>query len=125
MPGARPTRGYIALIAVVGVVIVLLIVGLLNKGGGSSPTSTSGAPPQAHVKHTGAHARPTRRPSHPTTAQSTRVALSLRPSAAVYVCLIDNDNGRKVIPGLELQPGASTATYHAKHFTITRWVTAR
>ena len=47
------------------------------------------------------------------------MALSLRPSAAVYVCLIDNDNGRKVIPGLELQPGASTQTYHAKRFTIT------
>jgi serine/threonine-protein kinase len=47
------------------------------------------------------------------------VSLSLRPSAAVYVCLIDNDNGRKLIPGLELKPGSSTPTYHAKRFTIT------
>ncbi len=57
--------------------------------------------------------------SHPASVVSTRVALSLRPSALVYVCLIDNDNGRKLIPGLELKPGTSTPTYHAKRFTIT------
>jgi hypothetical protein len=36
----------------------------------------------------------------------------------VYVCLI-GDNRRMVIPGLELQPGAATHTYHAKRFEIT------
>jgi hypothetical protein len=46
------------------------------------------------------------------------VALSLRSSAAVYVCLI-GDNGRKVIAGKELQAGESTPTYHARRFTIT------
>jgi hypothetical protein len=46
------------------------------------------------------------------------VTLALRPSAPVYVCLIA-DNGRKVIPGTELQPGSSTPTYHAKRFEIT------
>lgn len=118
MPGARPSRGYMAIVAVVVVVIVLLIVGLLSGGGGPSKNTGSTAA-QSHVKHAGAHTRATGRPSHPTTVQSPRVALSLRPSAAVYVCLIDDDNGRKVIPGLELQPGANTSTYHAKHFTIT------
>jgi hypothetical protein len=36
----------------------------------------------------------------------------------VYVCLI-GDNGRKVIPGEELQPGTVTHTFHAKRFEIT------
>jgi cytoskeleton protein RodZ len=119
VPGSRPSRGYMAIVGVVVVVIVLLIVGLLSEGGGSSAKNTSSTSAQSHPKHTGGHTRSTRRPAHPTTTASTFVALSLRPSAAVYVCLIDNDNGHKVIPGLELHPGASTQTYHAKHFTIT------
>ncbi len=36
----------------------------------------------------------------------------------MYVCLI-GDNGRKLIPGLELQPGQTTATYHARRFEVT------
>ena len=36
----------------------------------------------------------------------------------MYVCLI-GENGRKLIPGSELQPGTSTATFHAKRFEIT------
>ena len=36
----------------------------------------------------------------------------------VYVCLI-GDDGRKLIPGIELQPGESTPTYHARRFEIT------
>src|SRR5262249_39646250 len=52
------------------------------------------------------------------TTSAALVALSLRPSARVYVCLI-GDNGRKVIPGEELLPGAATHTYHAKRFEIT------
>jgi cytoskeleton protein RodZ len=115
----RPSRGYMAIIGVVGAVIVLLIVGLLSGGGGSSKTPSTAAT-QAHVKHAGAHTgKPTRHSSRPTSTQSSFVALSLRPSAAVYVCLIDSDNGRKLIPGLELKQGTSTQTYHAKRFTIT------
>ena len=37
----------------------------------------------------------------------------------MYVCLINDDNGSKLIPGQELQPGTSTPTFHSKHFTIT------
>lgn len=46
------------------------------------------------------------------------VALQLRPTAAIYVCLI-GDSGRKLIPGMELQPGSTTPLYYAKHFEIT------
>ena len=41
-----------------------------------------------------------------------------RPTAPVYVCLI-GDDGRKLIPGNELQAGESTPTYHARRFEIT------
>ncbi len=121
---ARPSRGYMALaIGGVGVVIVLLVIGLLSEGG--SPVQASErhrAAPPLRRPTTSTPARTGRghgTPPHPTSTASTRVALSLRPSAAVYVCLIDNDDGRKLIPGLELQPGTSTPTFHAKHFTIT------
>ncbi len=46
------------------------------------------------------------------------MSLSLRPTAPVYVCLL-GENGRKLIPGTELQPGSSTATFHARRFEIT------
>jgi cytoskeleton protein RodZ len=117
----RPSRGYMAIVGAVGVVIVLLIVGLLSGGGGGSSKNTGGASARGGpTQHNGKHGKTlSSHSSHPASVVSTRVALSLRPSALVYVCLIDNDNGRKLIPGLELKPGTSTPTYHAKRFTIT------
>ncbi|HEY2200343.1 MAG TPA: helix-turn-helix domain-containing protein [Solirubrobacteraceae bacterium] len=117
----RPSRGYMAIVGAVGVVIVLLIVGLLSGGGGGSSKTTGGASARGGpTQHNGKHEKTlSSHSSHPASVVSTPVALSLRPSALVYVCLIDNDNGRKLIPGLELKPGTSTPTYHAKRFTIT------
>jgi hypothetical protein len=46
------------------------------------------------------------------------VALSLHPTAVVYVCLL-GDHGRVLLPGVELQPGESTPTFHARHFELT------
>jgi cytoskeletal protein RodZ len=117
---ARPSRGYMALVGVVGVVIVLLVIGLLSEGGGSSSNTPTSTTAQTRDKHTRAHrGRGAGHAAHPTSATTRVVALSLRPSAAVYVCLINDDDGNKLIPGLELQPGTSTQTFHAKHFTIT------
>jgi cytoskeleton protein RodZ len=117
---ARPSRGYMALVGVVGVVIVLLVIGLLSESGSPSNTTTGTTTAQTRGKHAGAHhGRGTGHSVHATGTTTRVVALSLRPSAAVYVCLIDNDDGRKLIPGQELQPGASTQTFHAKRFTIT------
>src|SRR5271156_5972344 len=53
-PGRSPigsSRGYLALVGVVGVVIVLLIVGLVAGGGGSSspPAPTTGSNPSRHA----------------------------------------------------------------------------
>jgi hypothetical protein len=114
-----PSRGYMAIVGAVVLLIVLLVVGLLgNGGGGSSSKSTaqhskagSGAKPATHAaKHASGSAA--------ARSRGGLVALSLRASGRVYVCLI-GDNGRKAIPGLELQAGESTSTYHARRFEIT------
>jgi hypothetical protein len=102
-----------ALVGFVLLIIVLLIVALIAGGSSSKSTKTSAG---ARVKHRRTHARPG---SAQATSAGTAalVSLSLRPSATVYVCLI-GDRGRKLIPGLELQPGESTRTYHARRFEI-------
>jgi cytoskeleton protein RodZ len=116
-PQSGPSRAYMVVVGVVGVIIVLLIVGLLTGGGGGSSKHTGTTASTAH--HHGARAaQGVSRPSSGAPASSSVVSLSLRASAPVYVCLI-NDEGRKVIPGSELQPGESTPTYHSKRFAIT------
>jgi cytoskeleton protein RodZ len=114
--GSGPSRGYMLAVGGVVAVIVLLIV-LLVSGGGSSTTTTSTAAGTA--KHS-THVR--RQTGKSTThaavgATPAVVTLALRPSAVVYVCLL-GDNGRKLIPGLELQPGETTPTYHARRFQL-------
>jgi len=114
-PSSGPSRAYLGAVGVIGTVIVALIV-LLVLGGGSSPKKTPTA--SVPVRTAKSHPAKKRHAPAPTTAASDIVSLSLKPSAVVYVCLIA-DNGRKAIPGLELQPGETTPTYHAKHFEIT------
>ncbi|TMM19240.1 MAG: helix-turn-helix domain-containing protein [Actinobacteria bacterium] len=113
--GTGPSRAYMALVGFVVVIIILLIVALVSGGsskhGGSSSTSRTSA------KHARTHARHAKRSAGAGGAPAL-VTLSLRPRAIVYVCLI-GDGGRKLIPGVELQPGASTPTYHARRFEIT------
>ncbi len=116
-----PSRGYMTVVVIVLVVIVLLIVGLVTKGGGSSSKSTtgpSGLSSSSSKKHTSKHATATRHAGASHRPASSIVALSLRPTATVYVCLI-GDRGRRVIDGLELRAGTRTPTYHAHRFTIT------
>jgi cytoskeleton protein RodZ len=111
-----PSRGYMVVVGVVALLIVLLIVGLLTGGGGSAKhtESTAAARPghAAHARHGSGQA------ARSTASRSTTLTLSLRPSAAVYVCLL-GEGGRKLIAGTELKAGANTPTYHAKHFEIT------
>jgi cytoskeleton protein RodZ len=111
------SRGYMIAVGVITLVIVVLLVALLSGGGGSgSPTTGTSTVAATHrhsstSHHTGASAGV----NH---ASSQFVALSLKPSAVVYVCLL-GDDGRTLIPGIELQPGETTRTYHAKRFQIT------
>jgi cytoskeleton protein RodZ len=113
-----PSRGYMLAVGAIGIVIVVLIVLLVSSGGGSSkkPTATTAkkAAHQAHPRSSGHSAKG----SSSTRSASDIVALSLKPTGPIYVCLIGED-GRKLIPGLELQAGQDTATYHARHFYVT------
>jgi cytoskeleton protein RodZ len=117
--GGGPSRGYVLAVSAIGVVIVILIALLVIGGGGSSNkgAGTSTVTATTHRASTTKHGR--KAPALRGRPASTElVALSLRPTAVVYVCLI-GDDGRKLIPGLELQPGESTQTYHARRFEIT------
>jgi cytoskeleton protein RodZ len=116
--GSGPSRGYMIAVGAIGVVIVVLIALLVSGGGGSSktPSTVTTTATKQHSSaskhsHTGAVAggRP---------ASTALVSLSLQPTAVVYVCLI-GDDGRKLIPGLELQPGVTTPIYKARRFEIT------
>jgi len=115
--GSGPSRGYAIAIGVVGVVIVLLIVGLLSGKKGSSPkqvgsSTAQGAHSPRHRTH-GAHSA-----TATGAGRAERVALSLHPSGAVYVCLIDAA-GAKRIPGLTLEPGSYTPrAYHSTRFEL-------
>jgi hypothetical protein len=102
-------------IAVASALVLIVVLIVLLASGGSSPTrtrtATSAAKRGARSHH---HAAATRAaPSLPPV-----VTLALRPSSVVYVCLI-GDNGRKLIPGTELQPEETTPTYHARRFEVT------
>jgi len=115
--GEGPSRGYLIAVSSIGAVIVVLIALLIIGGGssknsGGSPTTTTHGH-AATAKHRSGTAAAHRRPG-----ASLLVAVSLRAHAVVYVCLI-GDDGRKLIPGIELQPGESTHTYHARRFEIT------
>lgn len=113
----RSSRGYAIAVGAIGLLIVLLILGLLAQKKGSSPSISTGN----SATHTGHH----HQASHPhsssanhTSDANTQVALSLKPSAPVWVCLIA-DGKRKAIPGVILPSSYTPITYHASHFTVT------
>jgi hypothetical protein len=117
-PGERSSRGFMIAVSAIGVVIVVLVVLLIAGGGASKTTTTTSTGAAAHgrasrSKHDG------RGSAHRgAVSPSATVALSLKASAVDYVCLI-GDDGAKLIPGVELQPGGSTQTYHARRFELT------
>jgi helix-turn-helix protein len=115
-PGGGPSRGYVIAVSAIGLVIVVLIV-LLLAGGGSSDKGKGASDIATTRVATDKHRHNTPAPDGRASTTSL-VALSLRPTALVYVCLI-GDDGRKLIPGVELQPGESTHTFHARRFEIT------
>jgi cytoskeletal protein RodZ len=113
-PTDRGSRGYAIAVGTILLIIIVLVVLLIAGGKSNKPSGTTSASTAAK---SGAPRR------HKAAAPGTRAAtdvvtLSLTPTSNVYVCLL-GDGGRKLIPGVELQPGQRTATYHAKHFEIT------
>ena len=114
-PPSGPSRGYIIAVVAVGLVIVALIVALVSGGSSKSPGTAGTA--ATHTTHTTDHATTTAATHSPNTSTSI-VALSLKPTAAIYVCLL-GENGRKLVPGVELQAGEGTPTFHARRFELT------
>jgi cytoskeleton protein RodZ len=112
-----PSRGYVIAVSAIGVVIVALIVLLVAGGGSSKNAGGTSSDASTHTGASSARHATGAATAHRRVAPSQIVALSLKPTAVVYVCLIDA-NGRKVIPGLELQPGKGTPTYHSRRFEI-------
>jgi hypothetical protein len=111
-PRRRPLK--LVLIAVAGVAAVivlgLVIVGLLSDtGGGGTGTGKSesdkGAPSGAPA------AAPT------STAAGSEVSLDLRPTAAVWVCLIDSRD--RMLLAETLQPGDSRGPFDGRSFDVT------
>jgi hypothetical protein len=115
VPGAGPSRAYMISVGVVVAVIVLLIVLLVAGGGGSNKGTGTSSAAKSKITHPRRHAAGVA--PAPRTAPQPLVALSLKPTAEVYVCLI-GDNGRKLIPGTTLTAGESTPTFHARRFTL-------
>jgi hypothetical protein len=119
MPGGRPSRGYMAIVGAVCVVIVLLIYGLLSGGSGGSPKTTSSAQTRSHAKHSGVAGGTHGGRHRPRAASKSELAsLKLEPTGEVYVCLIGDDRSKR-IPGVILKPGAPASTYHARRFLLT------
>jgi len=115
--GGRLSRGYTIALGVLGVVILLLIVGLITGKKGGNPPSQAGSTStqQTHRPRHHTHSSRSGATHSPTSA---RVALSLKPTGAIYVCLIDA-SGAKRIPGLTLEPGSYTSrTYHSSRFEL-------
>jgi cytoskeleton protein RodZ len=102
-----PSRGYLALIAGVSLLIVLLIVGLVAGGGSSSPRRTRATARDRRANGRGAGG---------TSPYASTVSVSLKATGTVYVCLVD-EGGRKLI-GQTLEAGTKTATYTGRHFDL-------
>jgi cytoskeleton protein RodZ len=111
-PDTGPSRAYLATIAAVGVVIVLLVYALLTGGG--SHTGTASTPAKSAG---GARARRPRTTPRAGAASAALASLKFEPSAEVYICLIGD--GRQRIPGVILTPASPELTYHARRFMLT------
>jgi cytoskeleton protein RodZ len=113
-----PSRGYAIAVGVLGVLIVLLLVSLLSGKGKSSAPPTQASNTSAHRTHRPHHGSRSTSSSASRSSAGERVALSLRPSGPVYVCLIDAAAVKR-ISGLTLNPGVYTQrTYHSTRFEL-------
>jgi cytoskeleton protein RodZ len=117
VPRQGPSRGYVAAVAVVGLLIVLLLYGLLS-GGGSSPKSTASTSARKPSRGSSSGAANSGRRHVHALSNAGLASLKLEPTAEVYVCLI-GDGGRKRIPGVILKPGVAEPEYHARRFLLT------
>ncbi|GAC1440953.1 MAG: hypothetical protein NVSMB51_20880 [Solirubrobacteraceae bacterium] len=101
--------------AIAVAVVALLVVVLALLGGGSS-TKNAAVPPSNRVVPAGGTAAGLA-PGRRRAPKPARVSIRITPTAPVYVCLLGD--GRKIINGQILSPGAPVAAHRAKHFQLT------
>jgi len=97
-------------VVLVGVVVALYLVG--TSSGPSTPTTSTQAGTTHHRVHHRRKPRPAPRP------QPTTVTLQLKPTASVYVCLVDGQ-GKALIPGQIFSPGQAIPTKSAPKMKLT------
>jgi len=117
---SRFPRGYAIAVSGVAIVIVLLLIGLLSGGGGGGG-STTGTSASRGGHSRGVHSSggaSAGRGHAPAPARPQLASIHFEPTAEVYVCLIGDDNARR-IPGVILKPGQPEPTYHARRFLLT------
>jgi hypothetical protein len=118
--GPSVSRGYMIAVGAVAIVIVVLVVALLVRGGkpkGHAATGNAGNA-SGHT-HTGKGDHGKRRSTGKgqAVAKTGRVTLSLQAEAVVWVCLVDARE-QKLIPGVELQPGEKSGPYTGSRFDM-------
>ncbi|MGZ4167174.1 MAG: helix-turn-helix domain-containing protein [Solirubrobacteraceae bacterium] len=98
-------------VVLVGVVVALYFLGVKNKGGNTTPTTSTHAQTTAPKK--GKH-----RPPHRTRVVASTVKLQLVPTGAVYVCLVDG-RGKRLIPGQIFNVGQTIPVKTASKLLLT------
>jgi cytoskeleton protein RodZ len=110
--GPRISRGLVVGVAVAGVLILLLVIGLVSKdpsdqAATTAPTTTA-APRTTTTPRTTATTAP---------APPTRVALVVNPTADVYVCI--RDAADKLVLSDTLTPDSKRRTFRSKSLKVT------
>jgi helix-turn-helix protein len=98
-------------------VLVGLLAGLYLLGRGGNESRNAATSPTTPSTTTAKRNKPHRRHKQRATAPPRRVRLQLVPTGAVYVCLVDG-RGRKLVPGVTLQPGGAARTYTGRRLLI-------
>ncbi len=118
-----PPRSRLRIIffAAMAIVVILLIVNfLIRPGGKKNHGKTTGSNVTITTSTTStvsSHTVTTTRTGHPKAPLGQVISLQIIPTAAVYVCLV-NRKQKELIPGLVLQPGSPTRTFHSRHFYL-------
>jgi hypothetical protein len=115
LPGPpRLSRAWVIGLALVGVLAALIVLGSLG-GGKSADNNVPARSTTQTGKGPGATAR--RPAAAPPAPKPMTVRLVLLPTDAVYVCLVDG-NGKPLIDGQVVQPGAPATTYRGKRLRV-------
>ncbi len=105
--GARISKGALAALVSVALIVILIAIGLLSGGSDNSGPAPAG-------KKGG---EPGRRSVHQQAQEPSGVTLRLAAEADVWVCLL-NAGGNKLIAGETLAAGTRTRSYRSDSFTV-------